>query len=128
MRLSAEEALEILGITEGDITQERIKHAYRKLCAVHHPDRGGKTEAMQIVNLAYARAKLIEPYVLERAPLSYAAQQLIKWLELNKAYLFYEIDTRNKIWIDGDTYDFREVLKRFKCRWNPDIRKWYFQG
>jgi curved DNA-binding protein CbpA len=33
---------------------ELIKAAYRCLAMIHHPDRGGDTEAMQRINSAYA--------------------------------------------------------------------------
>lgn len=41
-----------LGVSE-DATPEEIKSAWRKLCAEHHPDRGGDTETMQQINQAY---------------------------------------------------------------------------
>jgi DnaJ-domain-containing protein 1 len=34
---------------------ELVKAAYRCLAMIHHPDRGGETEAMQRINSAYAR-------------------------------------------------------------------------
>lgn len=34
---------------------ELVKHAYRVMCKIHHPDKGGTTRTMQRVNEAYGR-------------------------------------------------------------------------
>jgi hypothetical protein len=34
---------------------ELVKHAYRVMCKIHHPDKGGTTREMQRVNEAYGR-------------------------------------------------------------------------
>jgi hypothetical protein len=34
---------------------ELVKHAYRVMCKLHHPDKGGMTSTMQRVNEAYGR-------------------------------------------------------------------------
>jgi hypothetical protein len=34
---------------------ELVKHAYRVMCKIHHPDKGGTTPQMQRVNEAYGR-------------------------------------------------------------------------
>jgi DnaJ-class molecular chaperone len=34
---------------------ELVKHAYRVMCKIHHPDKGGMTREMQRVNEAYGR-------------------------------------------------------------------------
>ena len=43
---------ETLGVKE-NAEQDDIKKAYKKLAMKHHPDRGGNTKAMQIINRAY---------------------------------------------------------------------------
>jgi curved DNA-binding protein len=47
---------ETLGITKG-ATAAEIKSAYRKLAAIHHPDRGGNPDRMQTINEAYDTLK-----------------------------------------------------------------------
>lgn len=34
------------------LTLELIKHRYRQLVSLHHPDRGGSTQRLQSINLA----------------------------------------------------------------------------
>lgn len=40
---------------EGVLTEEELKSTYRKLVKTHHPDRGGNTEIMKMINYEYAR-------------------------------------------------------------------------
>ena len=37
-------------------TVSEIKYEYRRLCMIHHPDRGGDTETMQDINTQYHTA------------------------------------------------------------------------
>lgn len=40
---------------EGVWTEDELKSVYRKLVKKHHPDRGGNTEIMKMINYEYAR-------------------------------------------------------------------------
>ncbi|MFN7095305.1 MAG: J domain-containing protein [Burkholderiales bacterium] len=45
-------------LSQGNITPADIKHAYRKACAIYHPDRNSAgLEMMKLVNKAYDIAK-----------------------------------------------------------------------
>lgn len=39
----------------GVITEQELKSTYRKLVKKYHPDKGGSTEIMKIINYEYAR-------------------------------------------------------------------------
>ncbi|MBN2487052.1 MAG: hypothetical protein JXB34_13845 [Bacteroidales bacterium] len=40
---------------EGVWNEEELKITYRKLVKTHHPDKGGNTEIMKMINYQYAR-------------------------------------------------------------------------
>lgn len=40
---------------EGVISEDELKSTYRKLVKRHHPDKGGNTEIMKLINYEYAR-------------------------------------------------------------------------
>ena len=50
--MNRDDAFLILGLTPG-VSEAEVKHAYRRLCLVVHPDRGGSSEAFIRVNNAY---------------------------------------------------------------------------
>lgn len=41
-----------LGLNES-ATQDEIRHAYRRLAQIHHPDKGGKEEVFKAISAAY---------------------------------------------------------------------------
>ncbi len=43
-------AIVIFGLENGQYTLNDIKQAYRKLASANHPDKGGNTETMQLIN------------------------------------------------------------------------------
>ena len=57
-RYRRESALQILGLTL-DATPEEIKKAHRRLALEFHPDRGGDSQKMKLINAA--KAVLDEP-------------------------------------------------------------------
>jgi hypothetical protein len=40
---------------EGVLCEDELKSTYRKLVKAHHPDKGGNTEIMKMINYQYAR-------------------------------------------------------------------------
>jgi len=51
-KLKKSSSHEILQI-EPPVTEDDIKKAYRKLCLVHHPDKGGSNDEFIKINNAY---------------------------------------------------------------------------
>ena len=52
IEMSASEAEQILGLS-GRYSASEVKSSYRKMSLKHHPDKGGSTEMMKKVNVAY---------------------------------------------------------------------------
>ena len=52
IEMSSSEAEQILGLS-GRYSASQVKSSYRKMSLKHHPDRGGSTEMMKKVNVAY---------------------------------------------------------------------------
>ena len=46
----------------GVLTEEELKNTYRKLVKQHHPDKGGSTELMKMINYEYARLLKVFQY------------------------------------------------------------------
>ena len=51
--MSKRDYYEVLGVTKG-ANDDDIKKAYRKLASINHPDKGGNTHLMQLINNAFA--------------------------------------------------------------------------
>lgn len=47
------DSLEIFGMTENALTYDSVKKQYRKLCLIHHPDKGGQEGMFIKVAAAY---------------------------------------------------------------------------
>lgn len=48
---------EVLAVDAGERDLSKVQDKYRRLCAVHHPDRGGTQDAMAELNWAWAQAQ-----------------------------------------------------------------------
>lgn len=113
---------------------EDLRKAYRDLLKANHPDNGGSTEATQEINAAYKEAfELLKSGAKlddekEKMKWSDAEDELIR----EALYKVIHLDGLNIeivgcwIWIDGNTYNAREVLKGAGFQWSKARRKWHF--
>jgi hypothetical protein len=56
LREDMDVAFKLLGVSPS-ASWEEIERAYRKKAKIHHPDRGGDSDAMRALNDAYSRIK-----------------------------------------------------------------------
>jgi curved DNA-binding protein CbpA len=64
--MNVEQALDLFGLKQSEVTPEKVKSTYRKLSLKNHPDRGGDKDKMTLVNVAFdllKNAKAIAPTV-----------------------------------------------------------------
>lgn len=60
IEITVDQALKVLGLSQSDARDaSKLKSAYKSASLKNHPDRGGSTEAMKDVNLAY---ELLQKY------------------------------------------------------------------
>jgi len=122
------------------ITVEEIKKLYRKLAMQNHPDRGGDTETMKVINTEYQEAlkgchKQQSTDNQGKAHTYYYNEQTEAELmvKINELLSFHMSDVEIAligvwIWITGETKAHKEQLKTAKCKWHSKRKCWYFQN
>jgi hypothetical protein len=125
------DALNILSITEIEITQDQVKSAYRKACKTYHPDINPAGLAMmQAVNEAYeSLMKEIFPIRVTDSDvttnygeiLNNALNAIINCVGIN-----IEI-CGAWIWVSGETKTNKDILKTSGFMWSNQKEMWYFR-
>jgi len=125
-------------------TLEQLRKQYKDLLKKHHPDNGGNLTDMQEINAEYDRLfKVLKDRhesksadskennaktdfnnmkydFSEDAKLREVLQQIITFDGIN-----IEI-VGCWIWVDGNTYDYKDTLKSIGFKWAREKKKWYF--
>ena len=125
-------------------TLETLRRQYRDLLKVNHPDNGGDVAKMQEINAEYDRLfKLLKDRherktagntengnkadfnnmkydFSEDQKLREVLQQIIRFSGIN-----IEI-VGCWIWVDGNTYEYKEALKELGFKWGREKKKWHF--
>ena len=120
-----------------------LKKAYQKLCFKHHPDRGGKTEIMQIINAEYDY--LLENLIDAEDESNYSEEKFWKSKEhqteveklvqekiyelIGKGFKGIRIELVGVwVWVSGDTKPYKEELREMGFKWSTSHKKWSFAG
>ncbi len=125
-------------------TLEELRKQYKELLKKHHPDNGGNVADMQEINAEYDRLfKILKDRhesksadskdgnaktdfnnmkydFSEDAKLREVLQQIITFDGIN-----IEI-VGCWIWVDGNTYEYKDTLKNIGFKWAREKKKWYF--
>ena len=124
-------------------TLEELRKQYKELLKKYHPDNpNGSTEATQAINAEYDNLfKVLKDRhekkstdnttekteynnmkydFKEDAKLREVLQQIINFENIN-----IEI-VGCWIWVDGNTYEYKDNLKTLGFRWAREKKKWYF--
>jgi len=111
-------------------TLEEVKRKYKELAMMHHPDRGGDTATMQEINKEYE--SICKNPVFNFAYKTQQEQQdFIKYPEIiNQVIGLQGIIIEligNWIWLSGNTYPYRQELKRIGFYFAPKKVMWYYR-
>lgn len=124
-------------------TLEELRKQYKELLKKFHPDNpNGSTEVTQEVNAEYDKLFQIlkDKHDSEKAgsqdkkssyeDMRYNFEEDEKLREvLSKIITFTGINIEiigNWIWIDGDTYGYKDEVKAMGFKWAREKKKWYF--
>lgn len=125
------DALNILSITQEEVTLQDLKKAYRKSCKAYHPDvNPAGEETMQAVNEAYETLlKLSFPIVLD------SSEERKNYGEslnnaLNSIIILNDIKIEicgAWVWVSGNTKPHKETFKSSDFLWSRNKGMWYFR-
>ena len=123
-------------------TLEGLRKQYKELLKKFHPDNpNGSTEATQEINAEYDKLFQIlkdkhdskadrQGYKSSYEDMRYNFDEDEKLREvLSKIITFTGINIEiigNWIWIDGDTYGYKDEVKAMGFKWAREKKKWYF--
>lgn len=107
---------------------EELRKEYKKLVFVHHPDKGGKVEIMQLLNETYEKAfnKLNEK---AKGTKEYSKENVMDFMEsiekiINLDNIIIEI-VGSWVWVSGETKPHKEALKEAGFKYSGQKIAWY---
>lgn len=125
-------------------TLEQLRKQYKDLLKKHHPDNGGNLTDMQEINAEYDRLfKLLKARHESKSAdnkesnaktdfnnMKYDFSEDAKLREILQQIITFEginIEIVGCwIWVDGNTYDYKDTLKSIGFKWAREKKKWYF--
>ena len=117
-------------------TLEELKKQYRTLAMKHHPDCGGSTADMQSINAEYdvLFAKLKDIHTAAdgstyKATTTETPEQFKNII--NRLIVLEGINIEiigSWLWVTGNTYQHKEIIKSLLFRWSSSKKAWYFHG
>ena len=122
-----------LAILKPEVNNESgLKEAFRLACFEHHPDCGGSTEAMQLVNLAHDVLKNCErwwsPLEAKQANRTEPLTDTIKAMYARIRF-FDGISIEligDWLWLTGETRKYKDALKDMGFRFSKNKVAWYW--
>lgn len=109
---------------------EEVKRRYKELALIHHPDRGGNTATMQEINNEYENIKK-NPF-FEFAKQSQAQQDdFLRYPDLiDQVIKLHGVIVEligDWLWLSGNTYPHRTILKDLGFFFAPKKLMWYYR-
>lgn len=110
-------------------TMEDLKKQFKKLAKQYHPDLGGSDEAMKEINAEYEmlKAQLQRGKAAGNKKTAPDMDGSFREVIMNIVHLDIEIEICGEwIWVSGNTYPYREVLKENGFKWSKPKKMWYW--
>ncbi len=117
---------------QGCRTPQEIKVRYRTLAFVHHPDRGGNTAIMQIINEEYhLNLKACHGINYGKHKYNYRASYEQAVQDMINKVINYPVSVEiigNWIWLTGDTRPHRKAFKDLGFRYSRKKVSWFWHN
>ena len=125
-----ENAIVIFGLENGQYSLSDVKQLYRKLASANHPDKGGSTETMQLINTAFS--ELCKYFELN------ATLDINQETETSHSFDFSFVDTLKTlqgvvteicgywVWLSGNTYPHKEIISNLGFKFSGAKKSWYW--
>ncbi len=123
MKMTINTALEVLDITDQIVTRDQIKTSYRHLANRYHPDKNPNgLQEMQNINVAYDYLSKIPK---NEFPLQNHSNDENYLRYLRNVYGLTIYRRNGKIYVAGNSYPARNILKSWGFRWYKEKRVWW---
>lgn len=117
-------------------TLEELKKQYKQLALEHHPDRGGAVKDMQEINaeydLLFVRLKDTHATVSGEQYTKATNEKVNEFKDLiNKLINLDAINIEicgSWLWLTGNTFKHKELLKHLHFRFSNSKKAWYFHS
>jgi len=110
-------------------TLDEVKREYKRLVLLYHPDRGGDTATMQEINRQY-QVVMTDPTFGFCQAKEEAREDFIKFPEIIEKIIRLDVTIEvcgNWIWLSGNTYSYKEELKKNGFFFAPKKSMWYWR-
>lgn len=109
-------------------TIEDLKQEYHRLAMLHHPDKGGDTATMQMIN---AEFEAIFPTLASVEETRMDAEFSQDYRDVIDDIIHFDgidIEVCGKwIWVNGNTYYYKDALKTAGFFWASKKKSWYWR-
>ena len=113
-------------------TPQEIKVRYRTLAFVHHPDRGGNTAIMQVINEQYlVNLKACHGINYGKHKYNYRPSHETAVMVMINKVINYPVNVEiigNWIWLTGDTKPHRTEFKELGFRYSRKKVSWFWHN
>jgi len=122
-------AIKIFGLENNQYTLADIKAIYRQLASKNHPDKGGNTETMQLINTAFEE---LCKFFADNAMLDINQDEDLHAFDFS---FISELKTMHGvkievcgywIWLTGDTYIHKEKIHALGFKFSRAKKAWYW--